>query len=279
MFEVLAREMIVPNLHLLTLRAPGAVEHIKPGQFVIVRSDNDAERIPLSVADYDPEEGSLTLIFMEVGASTGKLASLEPGDSIPTVVGPLGKATEIENYGTVVCVGGCYGIGSMFPTVRALHQAGCEVITVLEGRSKFLMYWEEKLSRYSKRLFRLSRDGSTGYKGHVKQVREILEKHSLTPARIIANGCTFLIYRTSTDLALYNVPIIVSLNPIMIDGTGMCGVCRVSVDGKTMFACVDGPDFDGRLVDWKELLQRRKQYINEEAFLVHNSGCEGVKHD
>ncbi|MCK4942624.1 MAG: sulfide/dihydroorotate dehydrogenase-like FAD/NAD-binding protein, partial [Candidatus Aminicenantes bacterium] len=136
MFEVIEKEMIVPNLHLLTVRAPEIVEEIQPGQFVIVRSDDTAERIPLSVSDWNPPEGTLTIIFMEVGASTGKLASLKPGDSIPTVVGPLGRPTEIDKFGTVVCIGGCYGIGSIFPTIKALKKKGNKIVTILEARSR-----------------------------------------------------------------------------------------------------------------------------------------------
>lgn len=276
MFDVLEREMIVPNLHLLTVRAPDVAEQIQPGQFVIVRASNDAERIPLSVADWDREQGILTMIFMEVGASTGRMAVLKSGDTVPTIVGPLGKATEIDQYGTVVCIGGCYGIGSMFPIIRALYEKGNSITAVLEGRSKYLIYWEDKISPFCQHLFRVARDGSTGYRGHVKHIAEILQDQNIVPNRIIANGCTFLIYKASTGLSHYDVPIIVSLNPIMIDGTGMCGVCRITVDEKTRFACVDGPDFDGRLVNWQELLQRRKQYMDEEAFLVHNSGCQGI---
>lgn len=277
MFKVIEREMIVPNLHLLTVEAPEIVEEIKPGQFVIIRSHQKAERIPLSVADWDTTTGALTIIFMEVGESTGKLASLKPGDSIPTVVGPLGKPTEIEKYGTVVCIGGCYGIGSIFPTLKALHRKKNKIISILEARSHYLMYWEDKLAPYVDQIYRIARDGSTGFKGHVDSSKKILKEKGIAPDRIIANGCTFLIYKASKDLAEFNVPVIVSLNPIMIDGTGMCGVCRVTVDGKMRFACVDGPDFDGRQVDWEELLKRRKQYVNEEAFLVHNSGCGSME--
>ena len=276
MFEIIEREKIVPNLHLLTVRAPEIVETIQPGQFVIVRSDNDAERIPLSVADWDRKEGTLTIIFMVVGASTEKLSFLKAGDTIPTVVGPLGRPTEIDKFGTVVCIGGCYGIGSIFPTIKALHEKGNDVVAVQEARSHNLLYWQEKIEPFCSRVITITRDGSAGFKGHVKKSVEILKETGITPDRVIANGCTFLVYKTSKDYSPYNVPIIVSLNTIMIDGTGMCGVCRVTVDEKMKFACVDGPDFDGRLVDWEELFKRRKQYLNEEAFLVHNSGCGGV---
>jgi ferredoxin--NADP+ reductase len=276
MFEIIEKERVVPNLYLLTLRAPEIVNTIQPGQFVILRSDNEAERIPLSVADWDKKEGTLSMIFMVVGASTEKLSLLKPGDSIPTAVGPLGRPTEIDKYGTVVCVGGCYGIGSIFPTIKALKKKGNKVISIIEGRSHNLLYWQEKIQPFSSRLFTITRDGSHGTRGHVKNSVDILKSKKITPDRIFANGCTFLVYKASQDFSSFDVPIIVSLNTIMIDGTGMCGVCRVTVDGKMKFACVDGPDFDGRLVDWEELLKRRKQYLDQEAFLVHNSGCMGV---
>jgi len=275
MFEIIERKMIVPNLHLLTVHAPDVVEQIQPGQFVIIHAGEGAERIPLSAADWNSEDGTLTIIFMEVGTSTGMLAALKPGDQIPTVVGPLGKPTEIENFGTVICIGGCYGMGSIYPIVKALKEKGNTVITIMEGRSKNLLYWEEKLSGYSDKIIKLTRDGSYGYKGHIKKGEDIIRELGVKPDRVIANGCTTLSYMTTQEYKHFNVPIIVALNTIMIDGTGMCGVCRCTVEGKMKFACVDGPEFDGRYVDWEELAKRRKQYIGEEAFLVHHSGCGG----
>jgi len=275
MFEVIHREMIVPNLHLLTIKAPEVAPQIEPGQFVIVRSHQDAERIPLSVADWDREQGTVTMIFMVVGKSTSRLASLNSGEKIPTLVGPLGKPTLIENFGTVLCIGGCYGIGSIYPVIRALRNKDNEIITVIEARSNYLLYWLDRLGKLSSKIKIITRDGSFGIKGHVNQIMELLKNDKIEPDRVIVNGCTYLLSKSSADLKDLNVPIVVSLNPIMIDGTGMCGVCRVTVDGNTKFACVDGPDFDGRLVDWPELFQRRKQYMNEEAQLVHTSGCGG----
>ena len=166
-------------------------------------------------------------------------------------------------------------MGSIYPVVRALKEKGNQVITILEGRSKNLLYWEDRLSAYSDRVIKLTRDGSYGYKGHIKKGNDIIRELGLVPNRVIANGCTTLSYMTTREYAHYNIPIIVTLNTIMIDGTGMCGVCRCTVDGKMKFACVDGPNFDGRYVDWEELAKRRKQYISEEAFLVHHSGCGG----
>ncbi len=275
MFEVIERKMIVPNLHLLVLKAPEVVQEIQAGQFVIVHSGEGAERIPLTAADWDKEEGTLEIVFMEVGTSTNKLAELQPGDTIPTVVGPLGRPAEISNFGTVVCIGGCFGMGSIYPVVKALKECGNTVITIMEGRSKNLLYWEDKLSEYSDRIIKLTRDGSYGYKGHIKKGDDLIREIGILPDRIIANGCTTLSYKTSKEYAHYDIPVIVTLNTIMIDGTGMCGVCRCSVNGEMKFACVDGPHFDGRFVDWEELSKRRQQYITEEAFLVHHSGCGG----
>jgi ferredoxin/flavodoxin---NADP+ reductase len=276
MFKIIERKMIVPNLHLLVVYAPEVAESIEPGQFVMVHAGEGAERIPLTAADWNREEGTLTIIFMEVGTSTGKLAMLKPGDHIPTVVGPLGKALEIENFGTVVCIAGCYGMGSIYPIVRALKEKGNYIITIMEGRSKNLLYWEQQLSHYSDRVIRLTRDGSYGYKGHIRKGEDIIRESGIKPDRVFANGCTTLSYMTTKEYAHYNIPVIVALNTIMIDGTGMCGVCRCTVGGRKQFACVDGPNFDGRYVDWDELAKRRKQYITEEAFLVHHSGCGGI---
>ncbi len=275
MFEVIRKEMIVPNMHLMTVSAEDISQKIEPGQFIIVRSHKDGERIPLSVADWNRDSGELTFIFMEVGASTGRLSMLKEGDKVNNVVGPLGRKTEIEEFGTVVCIGGCFGIGSIYPVIRALKEKKNKVITIIEARSRNLLYWQDKLAKESDMFFSITRDGSFGYKGHIKRGGELLKENGIKPNRIFANGCTFMVYKVSKDLAFFNVPAIVSLNTIMIDGTGMCGVCRVTVDGTMKFACVDGPDFDGRLVDWDELSKRRKQYIDEEAFLVHNSGCGG----
>jgi ferredoxin--NADP+ reductase len=276
MFEIVERKMIVPNLHLLVVHAPDIVEEIQPGQFVIIHAGEGSERIPLSAADWNREEGTLTIVFMEVGTSTGKLALLKAGDKIPTVVGPLGKPTEIDHFGTVVCIGGCFGMGSIYPVVRALKQKGNYVVTIMEGRSKNLLYWENKLSEFSDKVIKLTRDGSYGYKGHIKKGEDIIRETGIKPDRVIANGCMTLSYKTTKEYSHFNIPVIVTLNTIMIDGTGMCGVCRCTVDGKMKFACVDGPDFDGRYVDWEELAKRRKQYLNEEAFLVHHSGCGGI---
>ena len=274
MFKVLEQRMIVPNIHLLRLEAPAVAREAKPGQFAIVRATEDGERIPLSIADWSPEDGTVTIVFMNVGSSTRKLAALKSDSSIPTVVGPLGNPTEIGLYGTVLCVGGCYGIGSIYPVARALKTAGNRVISVIEARSSYLFYWEDRLESVSDRLIHITRDGTKGYRGHVGRLPEIIKSIEEPIHRVIINGCTFLLMRGSDITRPQSIPTVVSLNPIMIDGTGMCGVCRVTVGSVTRFACVHGPDFDGHQVDWAELLQRRKMYMTEEVVPLRTSRCE-----
>jgi ferredoxin--NADP+ reductase len=274
MFKLIENQMIVPNLHLLTLEAPEVARQMQPGQFVIVRADDGGERIPLSIADWDAEAGTVTVIVMNIGSTTDRLASLEAGVSVPTVVGPLGNPTEIEKFGTVLCLGGCYGIGSIFPIARALKEKGNKVITVIEARSSYLLFWEDKLKEVSDKLICITRDGTKGHKGHVGRLTEIIKSSDEQVDRMIVNGCTFLLKRGSDMSRPLEIKTIVSLNPIMIDGTGMCGVCRVTVGKTTKFACVHGPDFDGHEVDWTELLQRRKTYMREEVIPLRTSRCE-----
>jgi len=271
MNKVIERKMIVPNMHLLVVETPEIASKVRPGQFVIVRAHDEGERIPLSVADFDAEKGTITIVFMEVGASTGTLACLATGDTVSTCVGPLGNETEIANFGTVMCVGGCYGIGSMYPVAKALKEAGNTVITVLEARSSYLMYWADRFVHLSKKIFNVTRDGSLGFKGHANRFLDIINSLPAPPDRIIVNGCTYLMAHTSDVTRGLGIKTVVNLNPIMIDGTGMCGVCRVTVDGKMKFACVDGPEFDGHKVDWKEFLARRKAYLEEEVLFFRRS--------
>lgn len=278
MNKVVERTMIVPNMHLLVVEAPEIASKVKPGQFVIVRSNDEGERIPLSVADWDVEKGTITIVFMEVGASTGELARLKAEDTVATCVGPLGNATVIENYGTVVCVAGCYGIGSIYPVVRALKAMGNRVITVLEARSSYLIYWAKRFVPLSEKIFTITRDGSLGMKGHVDRLTEVIHALPNPPDRIIVNGCTYLMSHTSEVTKDLGIPTVVNLNPIMIDGTGMCGVCRVTVGDQRKFACVDGPEFNGHEVDWKEFLARRKAYVNEETLFFKKSAPQPHEH-
>ncbi len=278
MNRVVQSEMIVPNMHLLEIEAPEIASKIKPGQFVIVRPREDGERIPLSVADWDTDKGTITIVYMEAGASTSSLTETAPGDSIPTCVGPLGNATEIANYGTVMVVAGCYGIGSIYPVVRELKSKGNKVVTVLEARSSYLLYWATKFAGLSDKIVTITRDGSQGYKGHVTRLPDVINGLGNPPDKVIVNGCTYLMARTSEITKSMGIPTVVNLNPIMIDGTGMCGVCRVTVSGKMKFACVDGPEFNGHEVDWKEFLARRKQYVDEEALYFRHSDPKDASH-
>lgn len=273
MYRVIERRMIVPNLHEFTVEAPNVARSVNPGNFVIVRSDENGERVPLSVADWNREAGTVTSIFMQVGASTAKLARLKPGDRIPTFAGPLGRETELGNFGIVLCVGGCYGIGSIYPIARALKEQGNTVYTVLEARSSYLLYWRERFNAISDKVIEITRDGTLGYKGHLTRLPEILTLEKIKPDRVIVNGCTFQMMKLSEVTKPFDIKTIVNMNPIMIDGTGMCGVCRLTVGGQTKFACVDGPDFDGHEVDWKEFLNRRRIYNAEEVHPLRKSGC------
>ncbi len=273
MYRVVERKMVVPNLHQLTVEAPQVTASVKPGQFVIVRPDEEGERIPLSVADWDPDAGTVTCVFMQVGASTAKLARLKPGSTIPTFAGPLGNETEIASFGTVLCVAGCYGIASIFPIARALKAAGNTVYVLMEARSSYLLYWQDRFREVANRVITITRDGTAGFKGHVTRLGELLTMLRLKPDRVIANGCTFQMMKTSEATRPLGIKTMVSMNPIMIDGTGMCGVCRIDVAGKTKFACVDGPDFDGHEVDWNEFFTRRQAYNPEEVHPLRRSGC------
>jgi len=265
--------MIVPNMHEFVVEAPEVAKSISPGNFVIVRPDENGERVPLSGADWNRDAGTVTCIFMQVGASTSKLARLKPGDTIPTFAGPLGRETEIAHFGTVLCVGGCYGIGSVYPIARALKEKGNTIVSMLEARSSYLLYWQERFKEISDRVIEITRDGTTGYKGHLTRLSEILTLEKIKPDRVIVNGCTFQMMKVSEMTRPLGIKTMVNMNPIMIDGTGMCGVCRLSVAGKTKFACVDGPDFDGHEVDWKEFLNRRRTYNPEEVHPLRKSGC------
>jgi ferredoxin/flavodoxin---NADP+ reductase len=264
--EIVEQRMLVPNLNLLTVRAPAVARKIRPGQFVILRVDDHGERFPLTVADFDPQTGLVSCVYMQVGISTHKLAARKAGDILPTFVGPLGRPLDLQNFGTVVLSGGCYGIGSLFPVARELKALGNRVLTVVEARSQFLLYWIEKFRPVSDEILIATFDGSKpGRKTRGPAVLSDLLSSGRPVDRIYAIGCTFMMYETARLTREYGVKTIVSLNPIMIDGTGMCGACRVVVGGKTKFACVDGPDFDAHEIDWDLLLSRRRPYLEHEA--------------
>ena len=263
MYRILDRDDLTSEIHLLKIEAPGVAKKAQAGQFIIVRIDEKGERIPLTIADWDEKEGSVTIVFMEVGTSTRKLASLNIGDSIVDFVGPLGRPTEIEQFGTVVCVAGGFAIATIMPIARTMRKAGNRVVSIMGFRTKNLVFWEERLSSVSDELIVTTDDGSYKRKGLVTEpLKELLQETRIE--RVIAIGPTVMMKFCSLTTKPFGVKTIVSLNPIMVDGTGMCGCCRVSVGGETKFACVDGPDFDGHEVDWDLLMKRQRTYLDEE---------------
>jgi NAD(P)H-flavin reductase len=272
--EILENNMLVPNLHQVTIAAPEIAEVVQAGQFVILRVEEDGERIPLTVSDWDPKTGTISLVYLNIGKTTQKLAAKTAGYHLPTVAGPLGNPMPIDCYGSVLCVGGCYGIASIYPIARALKAAGNRVTVVIEARSAYLLYWQEKLKQAAERLIVITRDGSRGMRGHIGNLGKIISGLPAPVDRIIINGCNYLMMRGAQESLPLHIDTMVSLNTLMIDGTGMCGVCRLTVNSSTKFACVDGPHFNGHEVNWDELAQRRKAYLNEEAQPFRSSAAE-----
>jgi NAD(P)H-flavin reductase len=268
MFEVIRNEKLAPDVHRMVVRAPRVAKARQPGQFVIVRLKEGAERIPLTIADADDRAGTVTLIIQAIGHSTQELVALRPGEAIRDVAGPLGKATEIENFGRVVCVGGGVGTAVLFPLAKALADAGNEVVTLIGGRSSPYVILKDDLAAFCKDVQVTTEDGSLGRKGLVTAVlEEILKDPARKPAAVFAVGPVPMMAAVANLTKPYGVRTIVSLNPIMVDGTGMCGGCRVTVGKEIKFACVDGPEFDGHAVDFRELSERQKTYRESDCRL------------
>jgi len=264
MFKIVKKkEMSEGNVILNEIEAPLIASKAKPGQFVILKANETGERIPLTMAETDPEKGTITIIYMVVGKSTALFKSLEVGDSYQDVIGPLGAPTHLEKLGKVVCVGGGTGIAVLHPITRGLKEAGNEVTCIIGARSKNLLIMEDQMRKASHDLKICTDDGSYGHHGFVTDVlKDVLEKDDIK--LVVAIGPVPMMKFVSEITKKYNVKTIVSLNPIMIDGTGMCGGCRVSVGGETKFACVDGPEFDGHKVDYDELMLRLQAYAEDE---------------
>jgi ferredoxin--NADP+ reductase len=245
------------------IEAPAIAKKAQPGQFIILKADDVGERIPLTMAETSPEKGTVTIIYMVVGKSTAKFRDLKVGDGYQDVIGPLGRPTHIEKKGTVVCVGGGTGVAVLHPITRALKEAGNHVICIIGARTKDLLILEDYMRKASHDLRICTDDGSYGRKGFVtEELKDILDTESIQ--QVVAIGPVPMMKFVSKMTAEYNVSTLVSLNPIMVDGTGMCGGCRVTIDGKTKFACVDGPEFDGHQVDYDELMLRLQAYCPEE---------------
>jgi NAD(P)H-flavin reductase len=264
MYRIVNREDLTPEIHLFEIAAPAVARKAQAGQFVVVRADETGERIPLTIADWDADKGTVTVVFMEVGKTTRKLATLKAGEDIANFAGPLGLPTHIDKFGTVVCVAGGFAIATLVPIARAMRKAGNRIISIMGFRTKDLVFWEDRLREFSDELIVTTDDGTYGRKGVVTiPLKELLEGDEKID-RVVAIGPTVMMKFSSLTTKPFGVKTIVSLNPIMVDGTGMCGVCRVSIGDVTKFTCVEGPDFDGHEVDWDELMARQRTYLDEE---------------
>jgi ferredoxin--NADP+ reductase len=264
MNHIVEKEFLSENVVRLVIHAPLIAEKRKAGHFVIVKVGEKGERIPLTISSADIEKGTITLIIQRVGVTSYKLTDLKVGDEVTDVVGPLGHHTHIEKVGTVLCAGGGVGIAPLLPIVEELHKAGNRVITVLAARSKDFLILEKEMTPHSDQLVIMTDDGSYGTKGLVTQgMEEVIKKEKIDLSIVI--GPAVMMKYTSLLTKKYNIPTVASLNTIMVDGTGMCGACRLSVGGVTKFVCVDGPEFDAHQVDFDELIVRLGAYKNEEA--------------
>ncbi len=256
-------EFFSENVAKIVLEAPDIAASRKAGHFVIIRLDDKGERIPLTIADGNVEKGTITLVVQRIGVTSSKLLAKKVGDNILDVVGPLGHATHIEKVGTVLCAGGGVGVAPLMPIVKALKNAGNKVITVLAGRTKELIIMEKEMREFSDEVIIMTDDGSYGKKGLVTAgMEEVIQREKVNMAVVI--GPAIMMKFGSLTTKKYNIPTVVSLNTIMVDGTGMCGACRVTVGGKTKFVCVDGPEFDAFQVDWNQMMMRMGAYKEEE---------------
>jgi ferredoxin--NADP+ reductase len=271
MFEVISNDILAPNLHRLVVHAPRVAMARRPGQFVIVRGESGDERIPLTIGDANPAAGTITLFIQAVGASTRKIVSIPAGGLIRDVAGPLGKPTRLGDWERVACVGGGVGTAVLYPLVKALSEKGTHITTIIGGRSRQVIILAEELAALSETLLITTEDGSQGRKGFVTaELSDMITDPLRTPQAVFAVGPVPMMRAIAELTRPYGIETIVSLNPIMIDGTGMCGGCRVMVGGKMKFACVDGPEFDGHLVDFAGLSDRLTTYRDQEALPPHS---------
>lgn len=268
-FQILEKQEIAPNTHEIIINAPEVAKKALPGQFIILMVDEKSERVPYTLCDWDAEKGTITLIVLEKGQSSRKLVLLQAGDKLAHVVGPLGVPLEIKRYGKVVLAAGCYGIGAIVPIAKAMKKAGNRVTVITEARSSYLHYYRDKLESICDEMCLTTIDGSMDVKGHAVDVIAQKLKDGEKIDCVIAIGCPFMMMLTGQETKPYGVKTLAALNPIMLDGTGMCGACRVTVGDQTKFACVDGPFFDAHLIDWDELRDRRAAYSDEE---IHSLG-------
>jgi len=268
-YKILSKKELCPNQYEITIDAPYVVRNAKAGQFIIFRAEEDGERVPLTIADVDKEKGLLTLVFMAVGYSTKKLAAFEVGDDLVDLVGPLGKPTHIENYGTVVCVAGGYGAAPCYLISKAFKDAGNKVYMIMGARTKELIFWQDKMKDACSELFITTDDGSLGIKGFGTTVlNDLMNREKID--YVIAVGPMPMMRAVAEMTRDKGIKTEASMNPIMVDGTGMCGACRLTVGGEVKFACVDGPDFDAHLIDFDEVINRSRIYKDEERQRCEN---------
>lgn len=272
MNEILAKEQLSAEVFRMRVKAPLIAEERQPGQFIILQLDTEfGERIPLTIADADMQEGSITIIFQAVGKSTKQLSEMNVGDSIANLVGPLGRPTHIELFGTVVCVGGGIGVAPLYPIAQGMKKAGNRLIVIIGARTKELVILEEEMRAIADEVIICTDDGSYGRKALVTEPLKELCEQEPKPDLAVAIGPPIMMKFCSLTTKPYAVPTVVSLNTIMIDGTGMCGGCRVSVGGETKFVCVDGPEFDGHQVDFDQMMKRLGSYRTQEQIAA--AGC------
>lgn len=264
-FRILKKELLAPEIKRIVVAAPLIARKTLAGQFVILRIDKFGERFPLTLVNWNQSNGTVTLIFQEVGVSTKKLGNLKVGDYIEDIVGPLGNPTRVENYGQVAVIGGGVGSALILPWVRALKKVGNRIVTILGARNKSLLLLEDELSEMSDELYVSTDDGSKGFKGFTSQVLCSLLEKEMCFDLIMAAGPVPMMRAVAEVTHPYKIKTLVSLNPIMVDGTGMCGGCRVTVNGETKFACVDGPEFDAHQIDFQQLFNRLQTYKQEET--------------
>ncbi len=273
MFKIKEAVFLASNIKKFRIEAPKIAQKRKPGQFVIVRINNMGERIPLTIADASVEDGTITIIVQGIGKTTRELNTLQTGDTILDVVGPLGKASHIEKFGTAVSIGGGVGTAIAYPTAVALKQAGNHTIAIIGGRTKEFVILEEEMRKICDEVYPTTDDGSYGYKGFVTQKLKDLIDSGRKIDFVLAIGPIPMMKAVAETTRPYGIKTVVSLNPIMVDGTGMCGGCRATVDNKTVFVCVDGPEFDAHLVDFKVLENRNKTYRTEENTALQQHLC------
>ena len=263
-YRIVKKEVYSPVTYMWEVEAPDVARAAQPGHFVIVRMNDEGERIPLTVADFDRQRGTVTVVIQAVGKSTQEMMQLNQGDAILDLIGPLGEASHIEKRSKVILVGGGLGVAPVYPQLRACKELGSTTLSIIGFRTKSLVFWEERFRAYSDELHIATDDGSYGHKGFVSQVLQILlDKHRDTE-EVVAIGPLPMMKACCDVTRPFGVRTMVSLNSIMVDGTGMCGSCRVTVGGRLRFACVDGPDFDGHQVDFDELLRRQRRFQREE---------------